>query len=136
MIVGRGSFTESFPLFGYELKDYDRSFEEKLDLFAAPVRQQPVTWRGTVRPPLSGQRVFPPVQSTTVRTWVGLGGAPQLVLRAVRYGFPLMIASAARIRPAFALSSTCISADLRKRKRQQLSWPAGGFGIKPSAERL
>src|ERR1700738_3046122 len=62
VILGRGSFTESFPLFGFELDDYETLFEEKLDLFAAVISQQAVTWRGTLRPPLDGQLVFPPIE--------------------------------------------------------------------------
>src|SRR5580693_7526781 len=74
VILGRGSFTESFPLFGFALSDYEKLFEEKLDLFAALIRQEPVTWQGTTRPPLKGQRVFPPVESGHLVTWIGVGG--------------------------------------------------------------
>src|ERR1700689_4492805 len=63
VILGRGSFTESFPLFGFNLSDYEKLFEEKLDLFAALLKGEPVTWSGTTRPPLIDQRGFPPVQS-------------------------------------------------------------------------
>src|SRR5436190_15883734 len=63
VILGRGSFTESFPLFGFELGDYERLFEEKLDLFAALLGQQPVSWEGSTRPPLTNQLVFPAVES-------------------------------------------------------------------------
>jgi probable LLM family oxidoreductase len=92
VILGRGSFTESFPLFGYELNQYERLFEEKLDLFAALLTQQPVTWAGTIRPPLKNQVVFPPVQHGRLKTWVGVGGSPESVVRAARYGLPLMLA--------------------------------------------
>src|ERR1700735_787454 len=92
VILGRGSFTESFPLFGFELKDYERLFEEKLDLFAALLSQQPVTWQGTTRPPLKNQRVFPPVESGRLKTWIGVGGSPESVVRAARYDLPLMLA--------------------------------------------
>ena len=61
--VGRGSFTESFPLFGYRLEDYEVLFAEKLDLFAQVLREEPVAWEGTIRPPLEGQRVYPPTES-------------------------------------------------------------------------
>ncbi len=96
VILGRGSFTESFPLFGYSLDDYEVLFEEKLAIFAA-VRDadrtgQPVKWKGTVRPPLDGIRVFPSVESPPLTTWVGVGGSPQSVVRAARYGFPLTLA--------------------------------------------
>src|ERR1700738_4546573 len=92
VILGRGSFTESFPLFGFELSDYERLFEEKLDLFAALIRQEPVTWQGTTRPPLKNQRVFPPVESGRLKTWIGVGGSPESVVRAARYDMPLMLA--------------------------------------------
>jgi probable LLM family oxidoreductase len=93
--LGRGSFIESFPLFGYELSDYENLFEEKLDLFAALIRQETVTWRGTTRAPLDNQRVFPPIEKGTIgslRTWVGVGGSPQSVVRSARYDLPLMLA--------------------------------------------
>jgi probable LLM family oxidoreductase len=96
VILGRGSFTESFPLFGYSLDDYNVLFEEKLAIFAA-LRDadrtgQPVRWKGTVRPPLDGVRVFPPVEHPPLSTWVGVGGSPESVVRAARYGFPLTLA--------------------------------------------
>jgi len=90
--LGRGSFIESFPLFGYELSDYDKLFEEKLDLFAALIRNEPVTWHGTTRAPLNNQRVFPSLESGRLRTWVGVGGSPESVVRAARYDLPLMLA--------------------------------------------
>jgi probable LLM family oxidoreductase len=96
IILGRGSFTETFPLFGYSLEDYDDLFEEKLALFAA-IRDadrngQPVHWKGTVRPPLEGMRVYPPVERPPLSTWVGVGGSPESVVRAARYRFPLTLA--------------------------------------------
>jgi probable LLM family oxidoreductase len=96
VILGRGSFTESFPLFGYSLDDYETLFEEKLALFAA-IRDagrdgKPVHWKGTIRPPVEGLRVHPPVERPPLRTWVGVGGSPESVVRAARYGFPLTLA--------------------------------------------
>src|SRR3712207_2458831 len=76
VILGRGSFTESFPLFGYDLADYEVLFEEKLDLFVALLAEQPVTWSGTTRAPLDGQRVHP-VTASGLRAWVGVGGSPE-----------------------------------------------------------
>ena len=92
VIVGRGSFTESFPLFGYDLSRYEELFEERLSLFAELLKQRPVTWRGNTRPALTNQPVFPILETGTLRTWVGVGGTPESVVRAARYGFPLMIA--------------------------------------------
>jgi alkanesulfonate monooxygenase SsuD/methylene tetrahydromethanopterin reductase-like flavin-dependent oxidoreductase (luciferase family) len=72
-IVGRGSFTESFPLFGFELSDYNLLFEERLELFAALVSGKPVTWSGRTRAALRAQAVYPPVESGRLMTWVGVG---------------------------------------------------------------
>jgi probable LLM family oxidoreductase len=96
VILGRGSFTESFPLFGYSLDDYDDLFEEKLALFAA-LREadregRPVRWKGKLRPPLDGVRVHPSVERPPLRTWVGVGGSPESVVRAARYRLPLTLA--------------------------------------------
>jgi probable LLM family oxidoreductase len=91
-ILGRGSFTESFPLFGHDLAQYEVLFEEKLDLFAALLKQEPVTWSGTTRPPLANQRVFPPVENPPLKVWIGVGGSPESVVRAARYDLPLMLA--------------------------------------------
>jgi probable LLM family oxidoreductase len=92
VIMGRGSFTESFPLFGYALPDYQTLFDEKLNLFAQVLAGQPVSWQGTTRAPLENQMVYPPTESGALRTWVGVGGSPESVVRAARYGFPLMLA--------------------------------------------
>ncbi|MGD0720992.1 MAG: LLM class flavin-dependent oxidoreductase [Roseiarcus sp.] len=92
VILGRGSFTESFPLFGYELSQYELLFEEKLDLFAALIGGEPVTWRGQTRAALTGQRVFPAIENGRLKTWIGVGGSPESVIRAARYDMPLMLA--------------------------------------------
>ena len=92
LIVGRASSTESFPLFGYDLADYETLFEEKLDLFTKLLREQPVTWSGSVRSALRGQYVYPEIEPGHIPTWVGVGGSPQSVIRAARYGLPLMLA--------------------------------------------
>ncbi|WP_328884932.1 LLM class flavin-dependent oxidoreductase [Streptomyces sp. NBC_00316] len=92
VILGRGSFTESFPLFGYDLADYDALFEEKIELFAKLLEEKPVTWSGSKRAPLEGADVFPKTESGHLSTWVGVGGSPQSVIRTAQYGFPLMIA--------------------------------------------
>ena len=92
LIVGRGSLTESFPLFGFDLADYEELFEEKLDLLMRLLREQPVTWSGSSRSPLTDQVLSPPIGEGHIPTWVGVGGSPQSVMRAARFGLPLMLA--------------------------------------------
>ena len=92
VILGRGSFTESFPLFGFDLSQYEQLFEEKLELFAEVRTQHPVTWSGATRAPLADQRVFPPLENGLLKTWIGVGGSPESVVRTARYGFNLMLA--------------------------------------------
>jgi probable LLM family oxidoreductase len=92
IILGRGSFTESFPLFGYDLSDYDVLFEEKIELFVKLLDEKPVTWSGTIRAPLEHADVFPKTESGRLPTWVGVGGSPQSVVRTAHYGLPLMLA--------------------------------------------
>jgi probable LLM family oxidoreductase len=92
VILGRGSFIESFGLFGYDLGDYEVLFNEKLDLFSRLLDERPVTWSGTIRPPLTDQPVYPPTESGRLRTWIGVGGTPASVDRAVRYRIPMMLA--------------------------------------------
>lgn len=92
IIVGRGSFTESFGLFGFDLADYERLFTEKLDLLTHVLTEEPVTWSGSIRPPLEDQRIFPPTESGRLKVWIGVGGTPQSVVRAAHYRLPLMLA--------------------------------------------
>jgi probable LLM family oxidoreductase len=92
VILGRGSFTESFPLFGFDLQQYNELFEDKLDLFANLLRQEPLTWEGKLRPPLKDQIVYPPVEHGRLRAWIGVGGSPESVVRAAHYDLPLMLA--------------------------------------------
>lgn len=92
IILGRGSFTESFPLFGYPLDQYNVLFEEKLELFAELLKEGPTTWRGTTRAPLVKQQVYPPTATPPIRTWIGVGGSPESVVRAAHYGLPLTLA--------------------------------------------
>jgi len=90
--LGRGSFVESFPLFGFALADYETLFTEKLDLFAAVQTEKPFSWEGTFRPPLENADVFPKTESGAINTWIGVGGTPESVIRAARYRFGLMLA--------------------------------------------
>ncbi|WP_019996053.1 LLM class flavin-dependent oxidoreductase [Aureimonas ureilytica] len=103
VILGRGSFTESFPLFGFDLRQYEVLFEEKLDLFAALRKAEPVTWQGSIRPPLRAQSVYPLPEGDTLRAWIGVGGSPESVVRAARYDMPMLLAiiggDPARFRP-------------------------------------
>ncbi len=92
VILGRGSFTESFPLFGFDLGRYEQLFEEKLDLFSELLKEQPVTWSGELRPPLAEQNVYPRTEGGHLKTWIGVGGSPESVVRAARYGMPLVLA--------------------------------------------
>jgi probable LLM family oxidoreductase len=91
VILGRGSFTESYPLFGYDLSEYDELFEEKLALFVKLLKGGPVTWQGRSRSGLDQQTIYPPLDAE-LRTWVGVGGSPQSVVRAARYELPLTLA--------------------------------------------
>ncbi|MEO5950620.1 MAG: LLM class flavin-dependent oxidoreductase [Candidatus Saccharimonadales bacterium] len=92
VILGRGSFTESFPLFGFNLKDYEVLFEERVELFAEIIKEEPVTWEGTTRAALNRADIFPKTESGRIHTSIGVGGSPQSVVRAAKYGFPLMLA--------------------------------------------
>lgn len=124
VILGRGSFTESFPLFGYDLADYERLFEEKLDLFAALIEGGPVNWSGSIRPPLKDQLVFPTLESAPLKTWIGVGGSPESVVRAARYRLPMLLAiiggDPARFKPYV---------DLYHRAFAQLGTPAQPIGV-------
>jgi probable LLM family oxidoreductase len=92
VILGRGSSIESFPLFGYDLADYDQLFEEKTELFAELMKGEPVNWHGTTRPPLHNQDIVPQLESSPFPVWIGVGGSPESVIRTARYGFSLMLA--------------------------------------------
>ncbi|GAA4798677.1 LLM class flavin-dependent oxidoreductase [Olivibacter ginsenosidimutans] len=105
--VGRGSFTESFPLFGYNLNDYNGLFAEKLDLLLAINKEQVIDWKGRFRAPLVHQEVLPRAMNNHLDIWVAVGGTPQSVIRAARLGLPLIIAiiggMPAQFRPFFEL---------------------------------
>lgn len=90
--AGRGSFIESFPLFGYELSDYSVLFEEKLQLLAEILRERPVTWTGTTRAPLRNQEIYPKTERGRIPLRVGVGGTPESVVRAARIGASLALA--------------------------------------------
>jgi probable LLM family oxidoreductase len=92
MILGRASQTQSFPLFGYDLADYEELFEEKLELFMKLQREESVTWSGKTRAPLVDETLHPRMRAGGIPTWIGVGGSPNSVIRAAQYGLPLMLA--------------------------------------------
>ncbi|CAM3536237.1 LLM class flavin-dependent oxidoreductase [Nocardioides dubius] len=122
--LGRGSFTESFPLYGFDLHDYEVLFEEKLDLFAKLRTEGEISWQGTTRPPLAPTHVYPKTAAGSLPAFVGVGGSPESVIRAARHGLPLMIAiiggEPARFAPL---------ADLYRRALDQLGKPLQTIGI-------
>jgi probable LLM family oxidoreductase len=124
LVVGRGSLTESFPLFGFDLADYEELYEEKLDLLVRLLRDQPVTWSGDFRSPLTDQVVSPPIPAGHIPTWVGVGGSPQSVMRAARFGLPLMLAVIGGDPQRFAPY-----VELYKRALEQQGQPALPIGL-------
>jgi alkanesulfonate monooxygenase SsuD/methylene tetrahydromethanopterin reductase-like flavin-dependent oxidoreductase (luciferase family) len=92
VILGRGSSIDSFPLFGYDLADYEEPFEQKTTLSADLLKGGPVTWEGTTRASLRNQDVVPHTESEPFPVWIGVGGSPQSVIRAARLGFSLILA--------------------------------------------
>ncbi|ADO43690.1 Atu2307/SP_0267 family LLM class monooxygenase [Ketogulonicigenium vulgare] len=118
MILGRGSFTESFPLFGLDLSDYDKLFSEKLDLLSLLLKEEKVSWKGTIRPELKKVTVYPRPEAP-IKTWIGVGGSPESVVRTASYNMPMLLAviggAASRFKPYV---------DLYKRAHDQ-------FGTKP-----
>jgi probable LLM family oxidoreductase len=124
VILGRGSFIESFPLFGFDLNQYEQLFNEKLDLYAAVLTEQPVTWRGSFRPPLKNQSVYPKTESGRLKTWIGVGGTPESVMRAARYGMPMMLAIIGGDPKRFAPF-----ADLFRRALAQMNKPELPVGV-------
>ncbi|KQO10438.1 luciferase [Agreia sp. Leaf244] len=124
VILGRGSFTESFPLFGYDMNDYDTLFEEKIELFSRLLTERPVSWSGTTRAALHDADVFPKTESGHLSTWVGVGGSPQSVVRTAQYGFPLMLAIIGGSPERFAPYT-----DLYRRAAEQFGTTAHPIGM-------
>jgi probable LLM family oxidoreductase len=92
IMAGRGSFIESFPLFGYDLRDYDELFVEKLELLMRLRESEKITWSGKFRPPLEGLGVYPRPVQEPIPIWVAVGGTPESVVRAARLGLPMALA--------------------------------------------
>ncbi len=105
LVAGRGSFTESFPLFGYNLSDYDALFEEKLDLLLQIDKKERITWKGRFRPALNDQQVLPRAVNDQLDIWIAVGGTPESVLRAAKAGLPVIFAiiggNPAQFKPLF-----------------------------------
>lgn len=105
LMAGRGSFTESFPLYGYDLSDYDALFEEKLNLLLQINKERRVTWKGEFRPALVDQEILPRAVNNDLAIWIAIGGTPESVLRAGRLGVPVIFAiiggSPAQFKPLF-----------------------------------
>ena len=120
VILGRGSSIESFPLFGYDLADYEELFEEKAALFAELLKGGPVTWDGKTRAPLLHQDVVPHTESGPFPAWIGVGGNPQSVIRAARLGFSLALAIIGGPPARFAAHARLYRAALEKFGRPQL----------------
>lgn len=118
VMLGRGSFTESFPLFGYDLKDYDDLFNEKLALFDLLRKEDAVTWSGKFRPALKDQEVYPKTEKE-LETYIGIGGSPESIIRAAKFGYKVIIAiiggQADRFKPYV---------DLYHKAAEQLNMPA------------
>jgi probable LLM family oxidoreductase len=90
--AGRGSFTESFPLYGYDLADYDELFDEKIKLLVKINRENPITWKGTYRAELSNQQILPRAVNNHLDIWIAVGGTPESVVRAAKLGLPVVFA--------------------------------------------
>ena len=120
VILGRGSSIDSFPLFGYDLADYEELFEEKLNLFAELLKGGPITWQGKMRASLRNQEVVPHTEFGPFPAWIGVGGSPQSVVRAAYYGFSLMLAIIGGSPTRFAPFSRLFHEALKKFGRDPL----------------
>jgi alkanesulfonate monooxygenase SsuD/methylene tetrahydromethanopterin reductase-like flavin-dependent oxidoreductase (luciferase family) len=123
--AGRGSFTESFPLFGYELQNYGRLFDEKLELLVQLLEEKPVTWSGNLRAPLQNQEVYPKTERGQIPLRVGVGGSPESVVRAARLGIPMALAIIGGDPARFAPYAALYKESLAKFGKPELplSWP-------------
>jgi probable LLM family oxidoreductase len=118
--AGRGSFIESFPLFGYELSDYAALFEEKLELLVELLKEKPVTWSGTMRASLVNQEVYPKTERGAIPLRVGVGGSPESVVRAARLGIPMALAIIGGDPARFAPFTNLYRESLTKFGKEQL----------------
>ena len=124
VIVGRGSFTESYAVFGYDMQHYEDLFEEKLNLFVELLKGGAIDWQGQLRPSLKTDRVYPPSETGTLKTWVAVGGSPQSVVRAAYYGLPLMLAIIGGSPTRFSSYS-----DLYRQSLERFNKPLQAIGV-------
>jgi probable LLM family oxidoreductase len=131
IMAGRGSFIESFPLFGYDLNDYDDLFAEKLDLLLKLRDEEKVTWSGTLRPSLQDVTVYPRPEQAKLPIWIAVGGTPQSVVRAATLGLPMALAiiggDPQRFAPYFELYRQAWAKANRKPEDVRLSLNMHGF---------
>jgi probable LLM family oxidoreductase len=122
-VIGRGSFTESFPLYGLDLSQYETLFSEKLAIFREALKEKPIHWEGTHRAPINGSQLMPGTEHG-LPAWIGVGGSPQSVVRAVEHGIPMTLAiiggDPARFKPFV---------DLYHRAQDQLGGPRLPLGM-------
>src|SRR5271163_1749037 len=124
IMAGRGSFIESFPLFGYNLEDYDELFAEKLDLLLAIRARPKAVWKGLHRPPLNGQGVYPRALQEPLPVWIASGGTPQSVARAGMLGLPLAIAIIGGAPARFARWPRSTARPAAARASRRTLWPS------------
>ena len=131
IMAGRGSFIESFPLFGYDLHDYDALFSEKLELLLKIRAEERVTWRGRHRPALEDQPIYPRPMQTPIPIWIAVGGTPQSVVRAATLGLPMALAiiggSPERFKPFVDLYREAWAKAGHKAEALQVSINSHGF---------
>lgn len=131
IMAGRGSFIESFPLFGYDLADYDALFAEKLDLLLKLRDMETVSWQGQLRPPLEDVTLYPRPEQAKLPVWIAVGGTPQSVVRAATLGLPMALAiiggDPKRFAPFFDLYREAWSRSERKPQDVKLSLNMHGF---------
>jgi alkanesulfonate monooxygenase SsuD/methylene tetrahydromethanopterin reductase-like flavin-dependent oxidoreductase (luciferase family) len=123
IIAGRGAFTESFPLFGYDIRDYDVLFDEKIQLLLQLTREERPVWRGTTRPALNGEVVSPRALQEPLPVWIGVGGTPKSAVRTGTLGAPMFLALFTRPDPGRG------TVELYRRAAEQAGHDASGLPV-------
>lgn len=114
IMAGRGSFIESFPLFGYNLNDYDKLFSEKLEMLVRLNESERITWKGKHTQTINNLGVYPRPYQHKLPIWVGVGGTPESVVRAAEYGLPMALAIIGGIPARFAPYAHCTAKSIKK----------------------